>query len=73
MKVFHFRVELVARGFTPGDAFAYALHKLANGEDREVINGEIVFKSMEEDEYDDEDLSDLLAASAWKELIVGES
>ena len=73
MKVFHFRVELVARGFTPGDAFAHALHKLANGEDREVINGEIVFKSVEEDEYDDEYLSDLLSASAWKELVVGET
>ena len=73
MKVCHFRGELVARGFTPGDAFAYALHKLANGDDREVIKGEIIFKTTTEEAIEDEHLSDLLTASAWKELVVGET
>ena len=68
MKVFHFRVELVARGFTAGEAFAQALHQLANGEAREVINGDIVFKSVEEEDIADEHISDLLAASCWRPL-----
>ena len=60
-------------GFTPGDAFALALHKLVNGDDREVIKGEIVFKTTTEETIEDEHMSDLLAASAWKKLVVGET
>lgn len=72
MKIYRFQVELVSRGFTPGDAFASAVHKLASGQDNDVVNGDIVFSSVDEEELDDEFVSDLVAASSWKELVVGE-
>ena len=73
MKIFHFQIELVSRGLTPGDAFAHAVHKLSCGEDEDVLHGEVVFKTLEQEEVEDEFLSELVAASAWKELIVGET
>lgn len=73
MKIYRFQVELVSRGLTPGDAFAHAVHKLASGQDSDVIRGEIVFDSLDEDDMDDEFLSELIAASSWSELIVGET
>ena len=73
MKIYRFQIELVSRGLTPGDAFAHAVHKLASGQDSDVVRGEIVFSSMEEDDIDDEFLSELIAASSWKELVIGET
>ena len=73
MKIYRFQVELVCRGLTPGDAFAHAVHKLASGQDGDVVRGEIVFSSIDEEDMDDEFLSELMAASSWSELVVGET